>query len=280
MKPLRLKSGRVKTLLVSSLCGWALQSFSAPSLAQTPPGLNLQNRAKLQKQTQTQSYSFVVAGDNRDGDAILLEIFKRARHFQPRFMLHSGDFVPEGRKQEYLNFLSLLKQAPFPVLPAIGNHEIYHQGRRWYTAFFGPSDFVMDYGPDRFVWLDNAEKRLTQAQLNWLNQVLSVKKRYKFLIMHHPPQNIFWFYAFNEGSETLIKIAEKHRVNYVFMGHIHIYDKMESEGVKWLISGGAGAPLYRMPLYFSPEGGAYPHFLVLQVGPKGITEKLIRLDRK
>jgi hypothetical protein len=74
---------------------------------------NLQNRAKLQKHTQTQSYNFVVAGDNRDGDAILLEMFKRAQPFQPRFMLHSGDFVPEGRKHEYLNFLKLLKTCLF-----------------------------------------------------------------------------------------------------------------------------------------------------------------------
>lgn len=277
-----MKISQVSSVSVKrTLCLWAcllLALLPAPcaTLAQA---LNQQNRAKLQKQTQTQTYRFVVAGDNRDGDAVLLKIFKRAQPFQPRFMLHSGDFVPAGRKSEYLAFLNLLKQASFPVLPAIGNHEIYNQGRRWFTAFFGPSDFVLDYGPDRFVWLDNAEKHVSQAQLKWLNQVLSIKKRYKFVVMHHPPQNIFWFYAFNEGSEALIKIVEKHKVNYVFMGHIHIYDKMESEGVKWLISGGAGAPLYRMPLYFSPEGGAFPHFVLIEVSPKGVSDKVIRLDK-
>lgn len=263
----------ILSLLCTALHGFAL---APPSPAEP---LNLRHRAQLQQERATEHYTFVVAGDNRDGDAVLKQIFKRAKDFRPRFMLHTGDFVPEGHKAEYLQFIKLLKQAPFPVLPAIGNHEIYNQGRRWYSAFFGPGDFFMDYGPDRFVWLDNAEKKVTTAQLKWLNQVLGVKKRYKFLIMHHPTQNIFWFYAFHEGAEALIQTVEKHKVNYVFMGHIHIYDKMESEGVKWVISGGAGAPLYRMPLYFSAEGGAYPHFLVFQVSPTGIKERLIRLDR-
>lgn len=181
MNSLCFSAHRLKSLLLATCGGLALALSPCQAWPQTPAGLNLQNRAKLPENTgQTQSYNFVVAGDNRDGDAILLEMFKRAQPFQPRFMLHSGDFVPEGRKHEYLNFLKLLKRASFPVLPAIGNRRIYHQGRRWYTAFFGPSDFVMDYGPDRFVWLDNAEKRLSQAQLNWVNQVLSVKNAINF----------------------------------------------------------------------------------------------------
>lgn len=62
------------------------------------------------------------------------------------------------------------------------------------------------------------------------------------------------------------------------MGHLHIYDKLTLNGVHWLISGGAGAPLYPMPLYFSPQGGTYLHFVVIEVGPSGLREQIVRLE--
>jgi 3',5'-cyclic-AMP phosphodiesterase len=257
------------------LTGLFLLGLSAELQAQP---LNIYNRNQLQKQSQTQSYTFVVSGDNRDGNSVLRKILKRAQDYQPRFMLHTGDFVPHGRKQEYLAFLKILQTASFPVLVAIGNHDALEQGRKWYKQFLGPQDFVFDYGPDRFVLLDNASKSLSKTQLAWLDRVLSEPKRYRFVVMHHPPQNLIWFYAFSEGAPELIKIIEKHHVNFVFMGHVHVYDKMISEGVQWVITGGAGAPLYRMPLYYSAQGGAYSHFLLMQVSPKGISEKIIKIE--
>lgn len=225
------------------------------------------------------SYKFIVTGDNREGDEIFLKILKDARKHQPEFAVHTGDFVAKGGYGEYRRFMSYLKRSTFPVIPAIGNHEIYQKGRRWYNQFFGPTYFAFNYGNDRFIYLDNADGKLSNGQLKWLEGQLKIKSRYTFLAMHMPPMNIVWWHAFEEGAKAMVKLAQKYKVNYAFFGHIHIYDKRESKGVKFIVSGGAGAPLFRMPLYFSPEGGAFNHYLLIEVDDKGIKEKVVRLNQ-
>ena len=75
----------------------------------------------------------------------------------------------------------------------------------------------------------------------------------------------------------MMRLVELYKANYVFMGHVHIYDKMINRGVNYLISGGAGAPLFRMPLYFHEEGGAFNHFVLIQVSNQGIKEQIVPL---
>ena len=222
-------------------------------------------------------YRFVLAGDNRDGNAVFMQILRHASTYKPAFMLHSGDFVPLGRKAEYRQLLALLDQVRFPVFLAMGNHDAYQGGERWYRTFLGSPDDYFDYGPDRFVLLNNAAGQLTSQQLQWLDRILSAPRRHRFVVMHYPPQSLIWFHAFAQGAAELRKIVIKHRVQAVLMGHMHIYDSYTDEGVRWIVSGGAGAPLYRMPLYFSAEGGAFPHFVAFDVTPRGVQETVVRL---
>jgi len=262
--------------LLGLLC-LCLQAGKLPAGRHQQGVVRLNHQLKKQKQPGS-SYRFVVAGDNRDGNRILAQILQQAAKEHPDFMLHSGDFVALGQKQEYLNLLKLLDRAPFPIFAAMGNHEIYQGGEKWYRSYFGNPDFYFDVGPDRFVILNNANAALKPEQIQWLDQVLQRPRRYKFLLMHYPPQNLIWFYAFSEGANRLREVVTRHHVNYVFMGHIHIYDQLIQDGVHWLISGGAGAPLYRMPLYYSPQGGAYSHYVVMDISPEGIRETLRPLN--
>lgn len=262
------------SLGLSLIAGWAAQSRPLRHERQVQA---LQKGLQAQKH-KALTYRFIVAGDNRDGNHVLRRLLQRAADFQPTLMLHSGDFVPLGRRDEYLELLQLLDQAPFPVFLALGNHDAWQGGDRWYRQWIGSPDSYFDYGPDRFVLLDNSGAQLRPAQLKWLDQVLAVPRRYRFVVMHYPPRNLIWFHAFSEGADELRRIVSRRHVNYVFMGHLHIYDQLILEGVRWLVSGGAGAPLYRMPLYFSPQGGAYPHFVMMEVSPSGLREQIIRLD--
>lgn len=238
---------------------------------------NEQSLQRLSQDQNTSAYSFIVTGDNRDGNSIFSSLMRRAADFQPRFMLHTGDFVKAGGQQEYLNFLSLIRQARYPILPALGNHDIVAKGREWYQHYFGESRLAFSYGKDRFVMLDNANGSLEAEQLQWLESELKKPARYRFVFMHMPPRNMIWFHAFTKGSREMMRLVELYKANYVFMGHVHIYDKMINRGVNYLISGGAGAPLFRMPLYFHEEGGAFNHFVLIQVSNQGIKEQIVPL---
>ncbi|HEY9840448.1 MAG: metallophosphoesterase [Candidatus Sericytochromatia bacterium] len=239
-------------------------------------GQNRRSLDRLKRDTHTQAYSFVVTGDNRDGDGVLDRILSRARDYRPRFALHTGDFVPAGGQQDYLRFLGRVQRLPYPLLPALGNHDAVGQGRRWYQRYFGEPEFAFSYGPDRFIFVDNSNSAVSPKQLQRLRTELEKPARYRFVIMHMPPGNLIWFHAFTQGANEMVRLIESHKTQYVFMGHIHIYDEMVSNSTHYLISGGAGAPLYRMPLYFSPEGGAFHHFTLIQVSPKGIKTKVVK----
>ncbi len=233
--------------------------------------------ARLKRDRQTQAYSFAVTGDNRDGDQIYIRILQQAAYYKPRFMLHTGDFVASGGQQQYHNFLAMSRRAPYPVLPVLGNHDVVGQGRRWYQNAVGPNEFAFQYGPDRFIFVDNSGYQVKPDQLKRLSAELRKPARYRFVIMHMPPNNIIWFHAFSEGAREVMKVLETHKANYVFLGHIHIYDKMVNNGVHYVVSGGAGAPLIRMPLYFSDRGGAYYHFVLMQVSATGIKEQVVTI---
>lgn len=252
------------------LLGFCLFSAQAAEARINPDAL-----AALKQDRSVQAYSFVITGDNRDGDGVLKQILKQAAYYQPRFMIHTGDFVSQGYQREYLGFLSLLRRAAFPVLLAAGNHEIYNGGRKWFQRYIGPERFAFSYGPDRYIFLDNADGELRSDQLAWLENELQQSARYRFVVAHMPPRNLYWFHAFSTGAKEMMKLVERYKANYVLLGHMHIYDKMQHNGVNYVISGGAGGPLYRMPFYFSPEGGAYYHFVLLQISDRGIKERVV-----
>lgn len=265
-------------LVCFGCCSAGALGLPLPAQAESLNAAAIQKmHAQLQKGEQARSYSFVVTGDNREGDGIFEQILQQAAYYRPRFMLHTGDFVASGQYRQYLGFMRYVQRAAFPVITALGNHDIIAQGRKWYQRYFGLSYFAFTYGPDRFMVLDNANGSLSDGQLHWLEGELKKPARYRFIAMHMPPQNIIWFHAFDQGARKLMTLASKYHVNYVFAGHIHVYDRMEYQGVVYIVSGSAGAPMYRMPLYIDPEGGAFYHFVLMQVSDAGIKEQIVHL---
>ncbi|MGV3523649.1 MAG: metallophosphoesterase family protein [Candidatus Sericytochromatia bacterium] len=272
-------TGRLLGLVLAMFLG-GLALLPAAEIQAAAPRANEQALAKLQQHKDTRHYSFVVTGDNRDGDAVFGQLLTQAGYYKPRFMLHTGDFVRAGGQSEYQQFLGLIGRASYPVLPALGNHDAVNGGRKWYAQYFGAAVFAFAYGPDRFFFLDNANAIMPETQLKWLEAELQKPARYRFVVMHMPPRNMIWFHAFSKGSVALLDLLARYKVNYTLMGHIHIYDRMNYKGVNYLVSGGAGAPLYRMPLYFSDKGGAFYHYVLFQVSDSGIRERLVPLELK
>ena len=70
---------------------------------------------------------------------------------------------------------------------------------------------------------------------------------------------------------NLIKEA---KMPMVFLGHIHLYDEMDIDGTKYIISAGGGAKLYSKYEFGKAEFG----FVLVQVRPKGITHQWVPLD--
>ena len=67
-------------------------------------------------------------------------------------------------------------------------------------------------------------------------------------------------------------IAEK-KVTVAFFSHLHLYAQDEIKGVKYIISGGAAAPLYTKVAFGEP---VY-HFIVVRVKNGKVATEVIRI---
>jgi predicted phosphodiesterase len=74
-------------------------------------------------------------------------------------------------------------------------------------------------------------------------------------------------------TEELMALFKKYQVKMVVTGHIHGYARAERDGVIYLVTAGAGAPLY-LPADF---GGFY-HYVKITVDGNKISEQVIKID--
>jgi len=204
---------------------------------------------------------FVALGDCRDGDAEHARIM-RAIHGTPDFVLMLGDYVPTGSTlDEWSNYFRIA--APLlsrtAIIPVLGNHEIIApMGRDLYRSHFAlPSRgdaayYSFDYGGVRVIVLDsNAPIDPGTDQFEFARRELEragpdPSLRGLFVAIHQGPLSS-GRHGELEALHTsgLVDAMREARVDLVLSGHDHMYERGDSDGLKYIVSGGCGSPLYR-----------------------------------
>ena len=218
------------------------------------------------KQLSGKDFVFVVLGDSRDNDRIFKKSLVMAATFNPLFILHTGDLSNRGSKKELEHFLEIVQTTipDIPLFVVAGNHEIVKGSKNIFKQIIGPLDYVLDSAQldTRIVVLDNSDYILKPQQLDYLRQQLISKRSLNFVTIHIPPKTGRWtWHSFKEGSADFMQILSDKKVTLAFCGHIHQFDEDEIKGVKYIITGGAGAPLNR---WFFPGDPVY-HIIVVKV---------------
>lgn len=227
------------------------------------------------------AFSFVVFGDNQDGDSIFQKIINKVNQEKGvAFAVNTGDLVQNGTESEYLHYKELISQLKMPVHNAMGNHDAVSGGWKIFKKMFGPDYYSFDYEGAHFVILDNSFKAsFDSQQFEWLKKDLAATDaRQKFVFMHRPtfdPSELYKNYIMSgrEIAQQLMQLFIKYKVDYVFAGHIHGYARSERDGVIYLISGGAGAPLYLPPGF-----GGFHNYIKVEVNNDKISDKVVRID--
>ncbi|MBI4375688.1 MAG: metallophosphoesterase [Elusimicrobia bacterium] len=201
------------------------------------------------------------------------------------FMIQLGDMVSCGRPNLYQRFFEQLEGVGIskPYLTVLGNHDRSnpHGGShsRLYRSLFGRSNYHFDYGGVRFVVLDSSRQRVTKAQLKWLSMVFDTPLR-KLVFTHIPPVMLrLWGGAvahhmggFSDGAHEFTDLMSDMGVERVYMGHVHGFGVQDYKGVRYILTGGGGSPLY-------PCGvERFHHYLTVSIGPHGISERVHPLD--
>lgn len=207
--------------------------------------------------------TFLVYGDDRTNHRVHRQVIEQMlEERDARFILHTGDFVEVGGRpadwQRYFDIAAPILR-DVPLFPTLGNHEIYGPGgRRRYQRYLVRHDHrvawqAWTWGNVRLLSLDSNEKwERDDAQHRWLRDELARARddsriEWIFAFMHHGP--ISSGRHGNHERMAALEIGETLReagVDLVFSGHDHMYERGDAGGLKYVVSGGGGAPLYRV----------------------------------
>lgn len=229
-------------------------------------------------------YTFVVLGDNRSGDRVYKKIVKLVVARNPDFIVNTGDVIPNpGNRNQWKNFWELSKPFKVPYFLVVGNHDVDDRKSEavWKDEVNLPGNelyYSWTVGRSLFAVLNSCEvnndKKITGMQLAWLKRTLDPDKYdHQFVFLHHPLYLRRGATHYGESLDEYPKerdalqalLIEK-KADAVFAGHEHAYYKKKVDDLWHIITGGAGAPLYRP---------AFNHFVFVKVDGPRIEIKVI-----
>ena len=195
----------------------------------------------------------VVYGDSRSGHSMHQLIMGGIAAIDPVAVFHTGDLVNDGRVAgDWVTFNNIASQLATgtPIYPALGNHE--YESSLYFDNFTLPGNerwyLIDNIDGFNFIVLDT-ESNISQgsAQYQWLESELSASVSstdFTIVTFHYP------IYSTGEhGSDVrqigdiLEPIFEQYGVDAVFNGHDHNYERSTVNGIRYIVTGGGGAPL-------------------------------------
>ncbi|MBI2070037.1 MAG: metallophosphoesterase [Elusimicrobia bacterium] len=274
------------------------QILISKRLYQTAKSWNLKNQlGKLQSVPACAEGGarFAVIGDTEPGrflfsrllwgrPGVAKTLIRNIQKERIEFSVQLGDMVSCGTEQHYGNFfekLSSLKPSA-PYLSVLGNHDRrYPHGvadAALYEELLAPANHYFDRGLCRFIFVDTTAGGVNAAQIEWLNRALNTTLT-KIVFIHIPPMQVKSLLpwgrgGFIKGSEDFVNLMSDCRVARVYMGHVHGFGISEYQGVRYVLSGGGGSPLYPSPLQ------RFYHFITVDASPEGVHETVHCLDGK
>jgi predicted MPP superfamily phosphohydrolase len=247
---------------------------------------------------------FAVIGDWGTGDANQFGVAGRmltAHQGAPfDFVLSAGDNIyPDGRGKHIAGkfekpFAGLIKDR-VPFYTVLGNHDV-EKGRddqRQYPLFnMGGCDYYTvskDDGLADFFMLDSTDFTLEQA--GWLEKALAASTaRWKIAVFHHPLYSSGRMHGPNLKLRAVLEpLLTRYKVNAVFSGHDHIYERTKPQnGIQYFVTGGGGKNRNNgvdwksscLAVSYSDDN----HFMVIeaddrQISFKAIAETGVEIDR-
>jgi len=195
----------------------------------------------------------VIYGDSRSGHSMHEWIMKGMASIAPEAVFHTGDLVNDGGVADnWITFNNIASQLPSgtPIYPALGNHEreslLYFNNfelpgnERWYS--------IDDIEGFNFIILDTGSVlSVASSQYQWLQSELSSSVSstdFTIVTFHYP-----LYSTGQHGSDEkhiaadLLPLFEQYGVDAVFNGHDHDYERSTVNGIRYIVSGGGGAPL-------------------------------------
>jgi len=234
------------------------------------------------------TFRVAFAGDSRDDMTTWGAILAAIDAHSPDLIVFSGDMVMFGSNQEewddwFAATGTVLARTPF--LSSHGNHEFLAQN---YFAQFGfPGNeewFAYDYDDMLLLSLNDTVRdpdQIATEQRTFIQDELGATTLPWRIATHHKSA---YSVCTTHGSDKTVRAAwsdafEDGGVQVVAAGHNHIYERSvpihnekkvaPGQGTVYLVTGGAGAPLYNRVKdeWFNAVNNPVNHYIIADFGP-------------
>lgn len=161
----------------------------------------------------------------------LVSVLRNINFEEIDFISITGDLVHDGSAEDYKNLKLLVEDNipfGFPVFYCLGNHD---DKKNYYQGFFNSEnksdslDYMEEINGYRLIFLDTSvddfhEGAITDAQVDWLEEIVKEKSEAgTLLFMHHP---LVWNgEKTTEVSDRLFAILANSDVISIHSGHLH-----------------------------------------------------------
>jgi predicted phosphodiesterase len=245
-------------------------------------------------QDPTAPLRLVVLGDSRDDLEVWAQVLALAAAHEPDLFLHTGDVVAIGGLQslwdEWLE-VSEPWLAEIPMLTVHGNHEFH--APNYYGSFAQPGNeqwYGIDWGVLHLTVLNDLPWSSQAAeQTAWLAADLAGTQRRWRIMSHHQPSWTDGNHSPNVDARDewnpLLEAYAPHAL--VLAGHNHLYERcvpiigeeQDPQGVTYVTTGGAGAPLYGTgsDWFLTITESSY-HYMVIDIDSERLAATAYRLD--
>jgi hypothetical protein len=244
------------------------------------------------------SLTFLVYGDDRTDDAAHASVVHAMVSVPSDFLVNTGDMVADGASaQNWQTFFDTEKPllSERPLLPAIGNHELSDDAAGTnFAKYFGFLDDsgvehpygTVRYGNARFFFLNGMDDWSKGTERGWLESELTKADTepglaWRFVVVHHG----LWSAGPHGPNTKLIEagvpqLLAAHKVDLMFAGHDHLYERGDGGTLKYVLSGGGGAPVYRdlHPSSATRKAEAAHHFVQVTLRGNGFQMVAMRDD--
>jgi len=239
-------------------------------------------RALLKTDSQREHFSFAVAGDTK-GTGTFERLVGFLKDEPISFLVLLGDCVRNGRPGYHQYFRAELAEElrmPSPTFYVVGNHDVSEDEFpiSRFEEMYGPTNFSFEYQGCLFIVLRILPMPYysTEESLAFLESTLSARRReYNkvFVFMHVPPPVSTDFAPkLFENTDRFLALCDRFEVDYVIAGDYHGYARVQRKDTVYLITGGGGARLAKVP-------GNFHHVILITVGPQGVSERILSTEK-
>ncbi len=215
---------------------------------------------KLRRKTgdNTNKMHFLVFGDSK-GFPPFMDVLKRADSLNPDFCITTADLVNVGGgdqgKIDYkkLDSLGGWFMKKYPMWPTVGNHEENggDDGIDNFSNFYGikKAMYSFEYGNAKFIALPWPRVKGDTVKYEWLkNELKTAKGKHIFIYRHRPFYTVGSkpYIDVDSAATEVTELFDQYNVTAVFSGHDHIYYRTKRKDTHYIISAGAGAPIYQL----------------------------------